>query len=202
MTGYILDIRKSREEDLIVKVLTSDSLKVLYRFYGARHSAILIGHKIDFEEEINGSFLPRMRDVMHINFLWIYNKEKLFAWQKFIKILYIHLKDVSNIPQFYFDLLDSINNNISHQCYKRAIIEHFISMRQFEGLMSNECICASCHKQIDNILTINKELTPYHSECSAGFVSFHASEVQSLFEVGNSFSISDDNINKIYSFIF
>lgn len=202
MTGYILDIRKSREEDLIVKVLTSDSLKVLYRFYGARHSAILMGHKIDFEEEENGSFLPRMRDVMHINFNWIYNKDKLFAWQKFIKFFYIHLKDVSNVPSFYFQLLESINQSIDHQCYKRAIIEHFISMRKFEGLMSDEFVCASCHKPIEDILVISKELNPYHNDCSSGFMSFNANETKSLFEVGNSFSINDNDINKIYNFIF
>jgi recombinational DNA repair protein (RecF pathway) len=202
LTGYILDIRKSREEDLIVSVLTINSLKVLYRFYGARHSAILMGHKIDFEEDENGSFLPRMRDVMHINFNWIYNSDKLFAWQKFIKFLHYHLKDVSNIPSFYFDLLESINQSINHQCHKRAIIEHFISMRKFEGLMSDEFVCANCHKQIEDILVISKELTPYHNDCSAGFVSFNASEVKSLFEVGNSFSISDNDINKIYNFIF
>lgn len=202
MIGYILDIRKSREEDLIVSVLTTSSLKVLYRFYGARHSAILMGHKIDFEEEENNSFLPRMRDVMHINFKWIYNKDKLFAWQKFIKFLHSHLKDVTNIPSFYFQLLESVNKNINHQCYKRSMIEHFISMRKFEGLMGDDFLCTSCHKPIKDILVINKELNPYHNNCSAGFVSFNASEVQGLFEDENSFSISDDNINKIYNFIF
>lgn len=202
MTGYILDIRKSREEDLIVRVLTANSLKVLYRFYGARHSAILMGHKIDFEEEENNSFLPRMRNVMHINFKWIYNSNKLFAWQKFIKFLHLHLRDVTNIPSFYFDLLESISKNINYQCYKRSIIEHFISMKKFEGSMNDELICIGCHSPIEDVLVINKELNPYHSGCSGGFVSFNANNIKKLFEDGNSFSVSDDDINKIYSFIF
>lgn len=202
MLGYILDIKRSREEDLIVTVLTKDSLKVLYRFYGARHSIILMGHKIDFEEELSDTYLPRMRHIMHINFPWIYNKDTLFAWQKFIKHYFIALKGVSNIPSFYFDTLESISKNINHQCYKRAMVEHFISIKKFEGLMPEHLSCASCHEDINDIFIINRQCVPYHNECSPGFVTFDANEVRDLFEKQNSFSTSDDSIDRLYNFIF
>lgn len=51
MQGYILSMQKTRNEDMIVKILTPMYIKTLYRFYGTRHSIINIGRKIDFEEE-------------------------------------------------------------------------------------------------------------------------------------------------------
>jgi hypothetical protein len=51
MQGFIVNINRVKEEDLIVSILTKDKLHTLYRFYGARHGSINIGFKIDFEIE-------------------------------------------------------------------------------------------------------------------------------------------------------
>ena len=49
MQGYIIDIKPVKDDDLIVSILTENELLTTYRFYGARHSNINIGYKIDFE---------------------------------------------------------------------------------------------------------------------------------------------------------
>ena len=55
MQGYIINVNKARDEDVIVTILAQDNLYTLYRFYGARHSQINLGFKIDFEiEEYDG----------------------------------------------------------------------------------------------------------------------------------------------------
>lgn len=53
MQGYIIDIKNVKEDDLIVTVLAQEAIYTTYRFYGARHSTINIGYKIDFELESN-----------------------------------------------------------------------------------------------------------------------------------------------------
>jgi len=202
LQGYVLDIKGSREEDLIVNVLTSDSLRVLYRFYGARHSSINIGYKIDFEQEDSDSYLPRMRNISHINFLWIEQRDTFFAWQKFSKYMFFHLRQTTNLPHFYFDMLENINSSLENQNYKRAIIESFISMQKFEGSIGDKMVCATCGEEISSLFVIDKQLIPYHSACSIGFMEFDSKEMSSLFERENSFSVSDENIDRLYNFLF
>ncbi len=48
MQGFLLQTQSIRDEDLIVRVLTKNQLKTLYRFYGKRHSVLNVGRKIDF----------------------------------------------------------------------------------------------------------------------------------------------------------
>ncbi|NPA50850.1 MAG: recombination protein RecO, partial [Epsilonproteobacteria bacterium] len=40
MQGFILDLRRVREEDLIVTIITKDEIRDYYRFFGARHSIL------------------------------------------------------------------------------------------------------------------------------------------------------------------
>jgi hypothetical protein len=49
MQGYIIDLKVVKDDDLIVTLLCENELITSYRFYGARHSNINIGYKIDFE---------------------------------------------------------------------------------------------------------------------------------------------------------
>ena len=49
MQGYIINLNRVKDEDLIVTILSKGRLETLYRFYGARHGTINIGFKIDYE---------------------------------------------------------------------------------------------------------------------------------------------------------
>ena len=60
--GFILSVRKSKNEDSIALVLSPTEVRTYYRFFGARHSILQLGNLIDFEVEGEGSsFLPRLR---------------------------------------------------------------------------------------------------------------------------------------------
>ncbi len=92
MQGYIIDIKAVKEDDLIVSILAENQIYTTYRFYGARHSNINIGYKIDFELESNlRTSIPRLKDVMQLGFQWIFDNEKLYCWQRFIKLFFIHI---------------------------------------------------------------------------------------------------------------
>ncbi|MDC7242723.1 MAG: recombination protein RecO, partial [Sphaerochaetaceae bacterium] len=91
MQGYIIDIKSVKDEDLIVTILAQDNVHTTYRFYGARHSNINVGYKIDFEIESNmKSTIPRLKDVIQLGFEWIFDREKLYCWQRFLKLFYTH----------------------------------------------------------------------------------------------------------------
>ena len=100
MQGYILKITKVKEEDCIVDILTRESLVKAYRFYGARHSNITQGYKIDFELISSMNFLPQLRGALHLGFEWLTQREKLLFWQQFIRLFHAHLKDAEFIDEF------------------------------------------------------------------------------------------------------
>ena len=102
MQGYILHTQKVRDEDLLVYILTPSLLVKSYRFYGARHSNVLQGYKIDFELEGGGNFLPHLRSVLHLGYRWLLSRERLLVWQQFMRLLYAHLRDVEQIDEVYF----------------------------------------------------------------------------------------------------
>ena len=123
MQGFIINLNKVKEEDLIVSIISKDNLHTLYRFYGARHGTINIGFKIDYEiEESARSTIHRLKDVIHIGFPWINDYSKLRLWQDFLSLFQKHLKDAEDIGNFYFDLF-----SLSINCYK--YLTHFIINR-------------------------------------------------------------------------
>ena len=63
MQGYIINLNRVKDEDLIVTIISKDSLETLYRFYGARHGTINIGFKIDYEIEPSSKSTIKGRDL-------------------------------------------------------------------------------------------------------------------------------------------
>ena len=102
MQGYIVDIKAVKDDDLIVTIICENELITSYRFYGARHSNINIGYKIDFELETTKSTIPRLKNVIQLGFPWILNNQKMYCWQRYIKLFYPHLKDMGRDRCFLF----------------------------------------------------------------------------------------------------
>ena len=109
MQGYIINLNRVKDEDLIVTIISKGSLQTLYRFYGARHGTINVGFKIDYEiDQSSKSTIHRLKDVVHIGFPWIYNSDKLRLWQSFLALFHNHLKDAEDIGSFDYDLLTTV----------------------------------------------------------------------------------------------
>lgn len=197
MQGYILNINKVKDEDLIVTILAQDAIYTTYRFYGARHSNINIGYKIDFELETNlKSNIPRLKDVLQLSFSWILNNDKMYHWQRFIKLFYPHLKDVEELDQFYLNTLDDLVRKIQKQNPKRAILESYIKICEYEGRLHTHYECLLCDMPIDSDISLIRSFIATHPKCSysRGFkqkkineffiqkslINFDDSEVESL----------------------
>lgn len=200
MQGYILDTRHVRDEDLIVSVLTQAQVKTLYRFYGTRHSIVHVGYKIDFEVEISqDNFMARIRSPLHLAFPWIYEKEKLFVWQQFIRLFYPHLRGVEELDTFYFELLDDAALRFEHQNPKRVAVESYVKLLAYEGRLHGLEHCFFCETaiEVDEPLAFGRAFLPAHQKCILGD-ELSKEGVWELFEKGNTLFLDDVSVEILW----
>ncbi len=201
MQGYIIDVKSVRDDDLIVTIITREHLITAYRFYGARHSNINIGYKIDFELETNlKSTMPRLKDVIQLGFNWILDRDKLYCWQRLLKLFYPHLKDVEVLDSFYFKLLDNLVSKIIKQNPKRAIIESYIQLLEFEGRLHTEFICLLCDTTITEKISLVRSFHPVHAECTYS-KQFKMKKVTSLFHDKSLIMFEDDEVEYLWNLL-
>ncbi|PLY06734.1 MAG: recombination protein RecO [Arcobacter sp.] len=201
MQGYIIDIKAVKEDDLIVTILTENQLYTSYRFYGARHSNINIGYKIDFELETNmRSSIPRLKDVIQLGFQWIFDNEKLYCWQRFIKLFYPHLKDIEDIDSFYFRLLDKLSHKMIKQNAKRAICKSYLKLLKHEGRLHTDFNCFLCENIIKEEISLVRSFMPAHSSCSYSR-AFQMKKIEELFFEKSLISFEDDEVDYLWNIL-
>ena len=198
MQGYILNINKVREEDLIVTILSETKLKVMYRFYGARHSTVGLGYKIDFEAKTSAkSELKQLSSVIHLANPWLIDREKLYTWHQFVKLMYKHLKDVDIIDTFYHRLLEKTELHFEKQNEKRVCIESYISLLKHEGRLHDEFVCFVCEEEIKEEMTLARSYLPSHHGCVFGKV-FQTEHIKTLFESESTLFLDDESVEHLW----
>lgn len=201
MQGYIIDIKAVKEDDLIVSVLTEKHIYTTYRFYGARHSNINIGYKVDFELESNlKTSIPRLKDVIQLGFQWIFDSEKLYCWQRFIKLFYPHLKDIEEIDDFYFKLLDKLSHKMIKQSPKRAICKSYLKLLKHEGRLHTDFICFLCEEKIINNVSLVRSFMPVHPSCAYS-KAFEFEKIKELLEEKSVISFEDEEVDYLWKII-
>ena len=198
MQGFILNLNKVKDEDLVVVILSKNNLDTLYRFYGARHSVINLGFMIDYESESSAkSTISRLKDVMHISYKWINNNKYLRLWQDFITLFYKHLKDTYEVDEFYFNLLNYASDNWSKQNPKRVAIESYVKLLEHEGRLQNEMECFLCHEPIDGDISLIRAFLPTHRECTHT-LEVNKNGLKELFTNKSSLFLNDKEIDRLW----
>ena len=201
MQGYILNINRVKDEDLIVTLLTENRLITLYRFYGARHGSINIGYKLDFEAINSGkSSISMLRNVLHLGDKWMLKSKRFFIWQQFIKLLFGHLKDIEELDNFYFNLLNTMNKKFEKQNPVRVVIESYIALLTYEGRLHDDFVCFSCENVVKNNLVLTRSFLPAHYDCIFGTV-FDIAKIKELFLTGSSINFSDDEVSILWQIL-
>ena len=201
MQGYILDIKAVRDEDLIVTILTENKIYTLYRFYGKRHSVINIGYKIDFESESNiKSTIARLKDTIQLGFTWLFDSNKLYHWQRFLKLLSTHFRDIDEIDEFYFELLEDAVLKIEKQNIHRVLIEKYIKILEHEGRLHSEYICLLCDTKIEDKISLVRGFVPTHPKCSYS-KEFEISKIDKLFLDKSTIELSDEECEYIWNIV-
>ncbi len=201
MQGYVLNLVKVRDEDLIVTILSENFTYTAYRFYGARHSNINIGYKIDFELEINiKSTIPRLKDVIQLNFPWLLDSKKLYFWQMYIKLFYHHLKDTEELDIFYFHLLDDLVVKLTKQNPKRAILENYVKLCEFEGRLHDDFVCLLCDEPIDENISLVRGFLATHSACNYG-KNFELQKIEDFFHNKSLIEFDEEEVDYLWNII-
>lgn len=200
MQGYIIDIKPVKDDDLIVSILTENELLTTYRFYGARHSNINIGYKIDFELETTKSSISRLKDVIQLGFPWILDNEKMYCWQRFIKLFYPHLKDVEGLDPFYFYLLDNLVHVMIKQNALRAICEAYVSLLEYEGRLHTDYECLLCEVEIEDSISLVRGFLPVHAKCTFSKI-YEIKKIKELFEEKSMINFKDEEVEYLWNIL-
>ena len=201
MQGYIININRARDEDLILTILSNNRIYTAYRFYGARHSVINLGYKIDFElQHSYKSKIPQLRSVMHLAMKWNTDRERMYLWQQYMQLFFRHLKDIEEINSFYFDLIEKSFKLWNIQNSKRVAIERYIELLEFEGRLHNDFICFKCEKKIQGDISLIRAFLTAHKECiyTDGYNPLHVKE---LFLNKSTLFFNDKDIEKLWTIV-
>ena len=201
MQGFIINLNKVKEEDLIVTIISKGNLYTLYRFYGARHGTINIGFKIDYEIETSAkSTIHRLKDVIHIGYKWINDYTKLGLWQDFSTLFHKHLKDAEDIGDFYFELLEKASIDWNNKNPKRVAIEAYVKILKHEGRLHTEKICFLCANTIKGNISLMRAYLPTHKECT-GTLSINTKALDELFNHQSSLFLNDNEVNRLWTIL-
>ena len=190
MQGYIIDIKAVKDDDLIVSILAENEVLTTYRFYGARHSNINIGYKIDFELENTKSSIPKLKDVIQLGFPWILDNEKM----------YCSLKDIEGIDSFYFYTLENLVHIMIKQNALRAICESYISLLEYEGRLHSDFECLICESPISQDVSLVRGFMPTHAKCTYSR-AFDIKKMEELFEKKKLISFNDEEVEYLWDIL-
>ena len=201
MQGFIVNLHRVKDEDLIVNILSDTSLQTLYRFYGARHGVINIGFKIDYETESSPkSTIGRLKDVIHVGYPWINDYKLLRLWQDFLGLFYKHLKDSEDIGSFYFDLIYEASQNWNKQNPRRVAIESYVKLLAHEGRLHKDMHCFLCAKKIDGNVSLLRAYLPTHDYCSRT-MPINKNGLKELFESRSSLFLTNDEVTRLWNIL-
>lgn len=200
MQGYILNVAKVKNEDCIVSILTRDKILRTYRFYGARHSAITLGYKIDFETESSITFMPRLKSTMHLGFAYLLDRNRLIKWQELSRLLYQHLRDLEDVDGFYFELLDEASHKFNKQNPKRVALEIYAQILDYEGRKHNTDFCYFCGMKTREKICLTRGFLPSHYECTHG-AWFDKMDIAEFFKLNSTINLDDIKVDKLYNIL-
>ncbi|WP_295418859.1 recombination protein RecO [Sulfurovum sp.] len=201
MKGFVLGLRKAKNEDSIALILSNKDIRTYYRFFGARHSILQLGNLIDFEVEGEGSsFLPRLRSLSHIGFPWIFNKNRLLLWHNFIKRFEPHLKDAHEIDSFYFDLLLNAAKKWDRQNPKRIVCESYIELLDYEGRLYPQQNCYICEQPIGEDIALMQAFKPAHPSCIYSS-ALPTKKILDFFESKKTIFLEDYEVDHLFEII-
>ena len=201
MRGFIINIRKAKNEDVIVTVLSRESVKSYWRFFGARHSILQIGNLIDFEvSESKNNFMPNMRSLSHLSFPWLFSNNHLQIWQNFIKLFEPHLKDTIEVDSFYLELLLNIAKKWHKQNPKRLAVEAYIELLDYEGRLYDNGFCYICEEILDEKIGLMRAFLPAHPQCIYA-QPLDKKDIFTFYNTHSTIHLSDLDVELLYNII-
>ncbi len=201
MKGFVLSLTRARNEDMVVTVLGERTLGRYYRFYGARHSILQVGHLIDFElEGESGPYLPRMRHLRHYGFDWIHDRNRRMIWQAFLQRFEPHLRDSETLESFYFELLLDAARRWSRQNPRRIVVESYHTLLRHEGRLHVDWDCYVCERPVETTVSLMAAFHPAHPACIYG-PALDREQIETFFATGKTLYLDDATVEHLYEVV-
>lgn len=197
MQGIILNTISVRDEDLIVFILDNNELIKCYRFYGVRHSHLIIGNMIDYELDIRPLFLPKLHSTMQLALPWQNNANIVTHWQNFCYILFEHLKENSECGEFYYNLCHQIITRLGVQDYKRVFLDAYVLLLEHEGRLQYFDFCEECGALLGDSFMLGEGFLMHCRSCKNS-VSINKEKMKIYFQIKNSSIFEDEEIDLLY----
>jgi recombinational DNA repair protein (RecF pathway) len=205
MQGFILSTKLNKEEDKIVKILTSNEIITLYRFYGARHSQLQRGNLIDFviENNIFGK-IPKLRSPIQIPFLPLsLSIDEKLKWDIFFKFLNYHLRGVLKLPPFYYQKLFFMSKELNFRPTTRVLIEGLFEILKFEGSLAFVNKCNICHFPLQKKVAVERNsFHLVHPSCAPSAPSFPKRALQELYIYQKSVLFTSSQLEILWKYLF
>ncbi len=151
-----------------MRILTADYLHTLYRFYGARHSIVHLGHKIDFVIEKDLRQIGKLREPLHLAFEWEREMQRLYFWQQYLNLLNTHLRDITSLDSFYFEHLEEGAKRLLRENPKRCMLNLYAKLLCFEGRKNPLQKCLICEQPLGEEIILGRGLICGHKGCLKG----------------------------------
>jgi hypothetical protein len=201
MQGFILDVKGIKNEDTLVTILSPHTLVTAYRFYGARHANVHLGYQIDYDLIYSSrTTLAQLRNVLHLGYPWLFDRQRLYVWQTFMKLLKGHLQGVDEIDFFYYNLVENTAKKWDKTDPKRLLIEAYLQLLSFEGRLHTENICFLCDEEIVDDIALGRALLPAHPFC-APRRSIDQHKWRDVVTTHTTISLNDDEIGLFYGIV-
>lgn len=197
MRGIILNTFSVKDKDLLVFILDDKELVKCYRFYGVRHSHLLVGNLIDYELSVQPLFLPKLHSTMQLLLPWQNDYAIYKVWQDFCVLLYEHLKENTECGEFYYDLCHQIITRLSTQDYKRVFLDAYAKMLDYEGRLNYSDFCYECGVSLDDNFVLAEGFLMHCKACKKSFL-INKSKMKLYLENHNSSIFEDNEIDKLY----
>lgn len=201
MQGFISGIKKLKNEDIIVNIITQSHFLSLYRFYGMRHSIINIGRKIDFEVEYNGIFMPRLRAISQLGFEWENDLYKMRYFQGFMRCLDRHLNGTEEISSVYFELLNRAILIMRKQRPNRALLDLYALLLENEGRKSLEDSCFICNEILGDKIRVARGFLSAHKHCINGDFEIEKARFFEFLKSDKSVNLSEDEVEGLVAIL-
>lgn len=182
-------------------VLSTQNVRTYYRFFGARHSILQLGHLIDFEVEgEDGRFLPRLRSLSHLGFPWLFDKNRLLLWHNFIRLFTPHLEETEEIDPFYYSLLLENAKKWEKQNPKRLVCESYLQLLKHEGRVHTPKNCYLCEQPLQSEVALMRAWIPAHPECLYS-ASLSKEKLIHFFETETTLYLEDEEVASLFEIV-
>lgn len=145
--------------------------------------------------------MDKLRNILHMGNDWLFDHKKLYIWHAFIKLLNSHLREVEEVDDTYFNILESAEKKFSLQNPKRVLIEEYIKILESEGRLHSDFRCLTCEKVIEEPLSFARSFFPAHKKCIYENRSFEKNKIAELFNNKTTVMLNDDECDELWNIV-